>query len=817
MENEVKIEIPSMTEATLELTSSKGSSTDIHEIPLKRCRVELVDEISTYEECTEPSDSSDRTTKVELEFEETDENMNATTDDTEGLGHSTDTNISDSETQERAFQDLFIDGFYYCDKCPSKIQRKDNFRRHYLKVHKLTLVDKSIQANVKNKCIFPGCDKAFYHKSRMMQHLQDEHQIAVESETKTFDSMGAFYEWKESEETTNFVYFPRKESRATSNDLRHETYVCQYKGKRQPAAFKHSIGKGKAPKKHSVCPARMLVTIKTSKKKVEVSLKYIKSHNHPICCEDIKNKPISNKMKDEIKEKLLENKSIDDVISELQQEVVDEPSGSSLQKVYMERHRVRYIQQKLKLPKSNNEKSTAMTIEDRLKSLTTPDFNPILLYKPTPAPFESDESTSENETFIFGIQTKEQSQLFQKYASGIVLLELAIPSTFIPYYILTVKVVDEVKQAYNVAHLISSVKNDEAATSFFTAMKARCTNTPNINLVMTTLDTYGVEQFQNVFGADIQFIYSKWHFHKLIFSKLQAECPEEEELRHQVYFTLVALMEQRDPENFKVIASDFFHSYKSKCVSIVTFMADLYLTQPEKWALCYRKPEFHHCDIFMHINTTIQTLRFAFGSLKEQMSIGTLLHTLLNNDHSTYLKQRCQQQLAEIEPSSHVISLRISDDDLNKISDTQWFVTHDESVYEVNWNSDGCLEEFCPIRCLELLCFGLCEHMYTCNCQADANDICPHIHKVHSFEMGVSHCQQTPGTGPELSELNKNNFKLYARTSKSKKEAVHSIETNLEFLQGYIAEDPSQELLDEIKQTLDHLKTICQNSKRKKL
>ena len=35
-------------------------------------------------------------------------------------------------------------------------------------------------------------------------------------------------------------------------------------------------------------------------------------------------------------------------------------------------------------------------------------------------------------------------------------------------------------------------------------------------------------------------------------------------------------------------------------------------------------------------------------------------------------------------------------------------------------------------RCLELACYGLCGHLYKCNC-LDISNICKHTHKVHSL------------------------------------------------------------------------------------
>ena len=39
-------------------------------------------------------------------------------------------------------------------------------------------------------------------------------------------------------------------------------------------------------------------------------------------------------------------------------------------------------------------------------------------------------------------------------------------------------------------------------------------------------------------------------------------------------------------------------------------------------------------------------------------------------------------------------------------------------------------------RCCHVACKGLCQHIYTCNCQ-DRNKLCKHIHKVHSLNVRV--------------------------------------------------------------------------------
>ena len=45
--------------------------------------------------------------------------------------------------------------------------------------------------------------------------------------------------------------------------------------------------------------------------------------------------------------------------------------------------------------------------------------------------------------------------------------------------------------------------------------------------------------------------------------------------------------------------------------------------------------------------------------------------------------------------------------------------------------SDICKDDNCLNQCSEVLCMGLCEHLYSCDCVDPAN-LCKHIHKLHS-------------------------------------------------------------------------------------
>ena len=51
--------------------------------------------------------------------------------------------------------------------------------------------------------------------------------------------------------------------------------------------------------------------------------------------------------------------------------------------------------------------------------------------------------------------------------------------------------------------------------------------------------------------------------------------------------------------------------------------------------------------------------------------------------------------------------------------------------YTIKKLSDTCKDDNCLNQCPDVLCMGLCEHLYSCDCDDPAN-LCEHIHKLHS-------------------------------------------------------------------------------------
>lgn len=175
-----------------------------------------------------------------------------------------------------------------CTKCNDTFSRKDNLKRHFLRHHKEEYVDNKVN---KTKCLYPGCHKQFYHKNKMLEHLEQGHGVELKMEHLEFRSFEDFYQWKQEEETMKCVYFSKHTGNTKSSISDISYYMCQKDGFDKTVERKSARrNKRGVTKTGHVCPARMIV--KVSLETGVVSVKYVKSHNHIITPNDIDHHPI---------------------------------------------------------------------------------------------------------------------------------------------------------------------------------------------------------------------------------------------------------------------------------------------------------------------------------------------------------------------------------------------------------------------------------------------------------------------------------------------------------------------------------------------
>ena len=82
----------------------------------------------------------------------------------------------------------------------------------------------------KTKCTYPGCKELFYHKSKMIEHLNKFHQVEAQKQAVKFKNEKFFMDWKEKEELKNFAYYPKQRGDGESKLLIRKYFICQNNG-----------------------------------------------------------------------------------------------------------------------------------------------------------------------------------------------------------------------------------------------------------------------------------------------------------------------------------------------------------------------------------------------------------------------------------------------------------------------------------------------------------------------------------------------------------------------------------------------------------
>ena len=222
-----------------------------------------------------------------------------------------------------------------------------------------------------------------------------------------------------------------------------------------------------------------------------------------------------------------------------------------------------------------------------VKKLQDEKFDPVLLYKPQGEDFvvkppnmssdEIDELPITNDTFILGIQTKEQLNMFQRNALKIVCLDSTHSTNKYEFKLITLVVPDEYSKGYPVAHLISNREDELTLYYFFEAIKGHCDNVLKINAVMTDDDNTGWAAFRAVFGEDVHHLLCKWHVHRSWRRKLHKIIPQDRELHSELYQDCIILMEEKNTNTFKSLREMFAKTYRSICKEYVDYFEQYYL------------------------------------------------------------------------------------------------------------------------------------------------------------------------------------------------------------------------------------------------
>ena len=670
---------------------------------------------------------------------------------------------------------------FKCDECERPYVTKAALKKHLQLVH-----NKEYEGGLQkatSKCIHPGCDKIFYHRQKMIDHLKEAHDVSCIQEDLVFSSWEEFLMWKEKEEDANFVHFSKNSTHTNAKNYMLTNFTCQREGK---AGYKY---KGSQQKKYKdlvigerICPARMRARL--DKPTGRVTVQYCKSHNHKLSFQDFLYRRMPDRLRNEIREKLGSGMTSEEVYKDLKSaDNLRESRGERFapsKRQFVTLVNIKTIAKRMNIKEPGPSKAVALEPEPfgiQMQKLFDETYNPVLLYKDMLSnievgPKEIDEINGASDLFLIGIQTREQKDMFVKHGSKIVFIDITETLISPTQYVVAVKVLDEYNKGFPVAFLITNSRDETVLFYFFREMLNRIADSDvKVSAVMTENSCNEFYAFRNVFGEDVKHLLCKWNLHRAWCQKIHEECAGDEALQQELYFIFVTMLEEMDLTKFESIATEFVNNYQTRCPNFISFFMSNYLSQPEVWASCYRNIPDSDCDEVLYADRLDERIKREIKNNRKVKTIDDILEMLLRFEHEDYFNRGLNMMLNPPEPqlilSEHELGMKIKNSSIveNYISENRWLVKTTkrdpadlqnikEETFIVTWKADICDKDFCRERCLKLACFGLCGHLYHCSCDGDPVTPCRHIHKVHSMRIGVTQFQNEEGeNGNEAQEM----------------------------------------------------------------
>ncbi|XP_057292978.1 uncharacterized protein LOC130621667 isoform X2 [Hydractinia symbiolongicarpus] len=665
---------------------------------------------------------------------------------------------------------------YKCDECAKPYVTKAALKKHLQLVHNKEMEGQVQKAT--SKCIHPGCEKIFYHRQKMIDHLREAHGVKCVQEDLVFNSWDEFLLWKEKEEDANFVHFSKNSTHTNAKNYMLTNFTCQREGK---AGYKY---KGSQQKKYKdlvigerICPARMRARL--DKPTGRVTVQYCKSHNHKLSFQDFLYRRMPDRLRNEIREKLAAGMTSEEVYKELKSsDNLRESRGERFapsKRQFVTLVNIKTIAKRMQIKESGPPKNFVLEPEPyaiQMQKLLDETYNPVLLYKDQGCnveigPEEIDQITGAHDLLLIGIQTKEQKDVFIKNGHKIVFIDITETLITPTQYLITVKVLDEYNKGYPVAYLISNSRDETILFYFFRELQVRVQDTDlKVTAVMTENSCNEYYAFRSVFGDDVKHLLCKWNLHRAWCQKIHEECAGDEALQQELYFIFVTMLEEVDLAKFESIATEFVNNYQSRCANFITFFMSNYLSQPEVWASCYRNNPYADCDEILYGDRLHDRIKREIKNNHKVKAIDDILDLILKFEHEDYFNRGLNLMLNPPEPmlviSEHIAGMKIKNASVveNYSTDNRWLVkttkrdpadlqSIKEEAFIVTWKADICEKDFCRERCLKLACFGLCGHLYHCSCDTETVTPCRHVHKVHSMRIGVGQYQNDEESSKE--------------------------------------------------------------------
>ncbi|XP_072153634.1 uncharacterized protein [Bemisia tabaci] len=602
-----------------------------------------------------------------------------------------------------------------CEVCGRPFNRIDNLKKHLKNCTARVTQNKQMK---KRSCLYENCEANFYQKEALIQHLTNIHRHNFEETSRlNFQSYEDFISWKKQIEEETFAHFIKVNGKKGAVQY----FYCQQDGERDKVQCRINYSNFKdQTKTGKTCIAYM--------KLIELEGTSFDVLFQPMHCHLLKPRETSQKYADEAsgaeeKPAVAESVEVIEVTELLDDTLIDVENHEDL--LLVER-----------LP--DNETTVINIVQNCLRECDSP----VILYKSDNpevyvGPEEFQDMSVMADTFILGIQTKEQREMFVNGCQVALSLDTSYRNEGRSYQILNLVVPDEKMNEYPVAHLITNSMSSSVLKIFFYSILFHCQDV-TINCIISNNDPELNEAIQSVFSENVRHVFCIWKTYKDFLLNLSQFAPEE--LHYEMFQALQSVAHSDNEIVARNILENFKELYSELSPNFLEFLSN-YENHLKKWMLCFR--DFNNSGI----NTVMLSEAYHNKILKHmrrksKWNLEDFINLLLELEEDDYLRRANEQilgvsfGLSDPGNSRHEEGVLIPDDAVTFLFQDHWEIKSSTNISKfhlvVRVNHE-CTAELCYKTCSH--CHELCGHLYYCTC-TDKHPMCKHIHKVHLFFIG---------------------------------------------------------------------------------
>ncbi|XP_035215395.1 uncharacterized protein LOC118188975 [Stegodyphus dumicola] len=249
----------------------------------------------------------------------------------------------------------------------------------------------------------------------------------------------------------------------------------------------------------------------------------------------------------------------------------------------------------------------------------------VLFYKRQGSILEGN-SNLKIEDFVLIIMNNAQKEILQKYGCDCICMDGTHGMNGYDFELVTLLVIDDVRQGFPCAFLISNRTDQAVLSLFLSCIKARSG--------MLKPKVFMSDMAESIYNAWIREmeepknrLYCSWHVDRAWRKNLRKIKNNEKQI--EVYKILRTLLEETDPAAFTKMLAEAMEKFHNDpdTTDFAAYFSSQYIKNANLWAYCYRL----HCGLNtnMHIERMHRTLKYVYLHGKNVKRLDKSIHAIM--------------------------------------------------------------------------------------------------------------------------------------------------------------------------------------------